>query len=91
MVFLKEWRIMMKNNLTKGLIVQFVLLILLIIFMILSLFRNVFLPYADFIAGLTFIVMAYNKRKDYSKFVTVLLILFGVLFIGLGVFNIING
>lgn len=81
----------MKNNLTKGLIIQIILVIILIVLMILSIFNNVFLPYADFVAGIIFMIMAYNKRKDYSKFMTILLILFGILFMGLGVFNIING
>jgi len=79
------------KKLSKGLILQLVLLIILIILMILSIFKQVFLPYADFVAGVIFWTMAYNKNKDYSKFMTIILILFGILFIGMGVYNIING
>ena len=79
------------KNLSKGLIIQLILLIILIILMILSIFNQVFLPYADFVAGIIFISMVINKNKDYSTFMKVMLILFGILFIGLGVSNIING
>ncbi len=81
----------MKNNLSKGLIAQISLLIILIILMFLAIFNHKFLPYADFTAGITFMVMAFNKRKDYTKIMQIILILFGLLFIGLGIFNIING
>ncbi len=81
----------MKKNLSKGLIVQMILLIVLIIFMFMTIINHIFLPFADFTAGIIFIVMAYNKRKDYSKFMQILLVLFGLLFMGLGIFNIING
>lgn len=79
------------KNLDTGLKVQLILLIILMILMVLAIFNKIFLPIADFVAGLTFGVMAYNKRESYSKFMTILMILFGVLFIGLGVYNLING
>ena len=81
----------MKNKLSKGLIVQMILLIILIILMILAIFNHIFLPYADFVAGIIFIVMSYNKKKDYSKLRRIILIIFGLLFIGLGTFNFISG
>ena len=81
----------MKNSLDKGLIIQMVLVVILIVLMILAIFNSVFLPFADFIAGVIFITMVYNKNKDYSMFMKILLILFGILFMGLGVFNIVHG
>lgn len=82
----------MKNqNMSKGLIVQLVLLIILVILMLFSIFYKEILPIADFVAGIIFMIMAYNKRNDYSKFMMVMLILFGVLFMSLGVYNFING
>lgn len=80
-----------KNQLTKGLIVQLVLLIILIILMVLSIFYKIFLPIADFVAGILFMVMAYNKKDQYKKPMLIALIIFGLLFMGFGVFNIING
>ncbi|MBR3362305.1 MAG: hypothetical protein IKG40_00080 [Bacilli bacterium] len=81
----------MKNKISKGLIVQIILLIILIIFVMLTIFNQAFLPIVDFIAGLTFFIIAYNKKNDYSKFMQIILILFGLIFISFGVFNIING
>ena len=91
MDFLKEWRSKMKNNLSKGLLIQLVLLIILIILMIVSIFHRAFLSYADFVAGITFFVMVFNKKKDYNKLKQIILIILGLLFISLGIFNIING
>ena len=82
---------MKKNQMTKGLIIQTILLIILIIFMVLSVFWKIFLPIADFIAGIMFIMMAYNKRNAYTKFTLIVFIIFGILFAGLGVYNLING
>ena len=62
------------KNLSKGLIIQLILLVILIILMVLSIFNQVFLPYADFIAGVIFITMVVNKNKDYSTFMQILLI-----------------
>ena len=82
----------MKNNqnLSKGLIAQFVLLIGLIILMFLSFKWKGLLPYADILAGIIAFVMAYNK-KDEKKYIPILLIVFGILFIFLGGYNLING
>ena len=79
------------KNLPKGLVVQLVLLIILVILMILTIINKMFLPYADFLAGVIFFVMAYNKKETYSKPMLITMIVLGVLFLGLGVFNIING
>ena len=79
-----------KQNLSKGLIIQFILLIVLIILMFLSFKWKEVLPYADLVAGVIALVMAYNKKDD-KKYIPVLLIVFGVLFIFFGVFNFING
>lgn len=75
-----------------GLMIQFGLLIVLIVLVILSFFWKTFLPIADIVAGLTFMIIAYNKRDYYDKkYMIFFFIAFGVLFIGLGVFNLING
>ena len=89
---LKEWRDnMKKKKMDKGLILQTVLLFILIACMFLSIFFKIFLAIADFIAGVMFIVIPYNRRKEYKKATLIIFILFGILFMGLGVYNLING
>ena len=82
----------MKNNqkLSKGLIIQIILLIGLIILMFLSFKWRGLLPYADILAGVIALVMAYNKKDD-KKYIPILLVVFGLLFIFLGGYNLING
>ena len=85
---------MNKQKIGKGLIVQFVLLIILIILMFLSFVWKDLLPYADLLAGTTSLVMAYNKKdelKKGKKYIPIILIVLGILFIFLGIFNFING
>ena len=68
MGFLKEWRnSVKKNKMDKGLILQTVLLFVLIVCMFLSIFWKVFLAVADFIAGIMFIVIPYNRKDEYKK------------------------
>ena len=81
---------MKKQNLSKGLLIQFILLIILIILMFLSFKWKGVLPYADLLAGVIAFVMAYNK-KDEKRYIPILLVVFGILFIFFGVFNFING
>lgn len=78
------------QNLSKGLIIQFILLIGLIILMFLSIKWKELLPYADILAGVIALVMAYNKKDD-KKYIPISLIIFGILFIFLGGYSFING
>lgn len=92
MDFLKEWKNnMKKNQMTKGLIIQTILLFVLIICMLLSIFVKIFLPIADFLAGIIFLIIAYNKKQEYPKFILIIFIILAILFMGFGIYNIING
>ena len=77
------------ENLNKGLIVQFIALLILIILVIWTFFNKNILPYADFMAGITFFVMAFNKKG--SKITGVFCVIFGILFVLMGGWNIFNG
>ena len=81
----------LKNNrkLPKGLIVQFICLIILIVLVVWALFNRAVLPYADLVAAITFFVMAFNKKE--TKGTMIALIVFGILFILMAVGGIING
>ncbi len=95
MAYSREWRNSMKSSnerISTGLMIQFCLLIVLIILVISSFIWKWLLPIADIIAGLMFFIIAYNKRDFYKKkYIILFLITFGLFFIGLGVFNFING
>ncbi len=82
---------MKKNQMTKGLIIQTILLFVLIICMLLSIFVKIFLPIADFLAGIIFLIIAYNKKQEYPKFILIIFIILAILFMGFGIYNIING
>ena len=82
---------MKKNQMTKGLIIQTILLFVLIICMLLSIFVKIFLPIADFLAGIIFLIIAYNKKQEYPKFILIVFIILAILFMGFGIYNIING
>ena len=78
-----------KKKLPKGLIVQFICLIILIILVVWALFNRAVLPYADLVAAVTFFVMAFNKKEN--KGTMIALIVFGLLFILMAVGGLING
>lgn len=78
-------------NMDKGLLAQVILLIVLIILMIISIFNKAFLGFADIVAGLLFFLMAYNKRNTFTKLIMIIFVIFGILFLLLGVYNFING
>ena len=82
---------MKKNQMTKGLIIQTILLFVLIICMLLSIFVKIFLPIADFLAGIIFLIIAYNKKQEYPKFILIVFIILAILFMGFVIYNIING
>ena len=79
------------ENLNKGLIIQFVCLLILIVLVMWTLFNNDILPYSDFMAGITFFVVAFNKWKSEKKTLPILCIIFGICFIFMGGWNIFHG
>ena len=88
---LKEWMNMKSSNenLNRGLILQFISLLVLIVLVMWTIFNKAVLPYADFVAGITFFIMAFNKKG--SKLTSTFCIIFGILFVLMGGWNIFNG
>ncbi len=81
---------MNKNKITLAL--QLILLIIGIVLLITSIFKNFLLPYSEIAIGLTLLVMAYNNDKIFKrKGFTILYIIFGLLVILNGIWSIFNG
>ena len=83
---------MQKNKMPVGLIIQLILVAILIIVLGFSFFYSFSLIYAEVIAGLALIVMAYNNKKIYNrKHLTWIYALFGVILIITAIWRIFNG
>lgn len=80
------------NQLDGGLLVQLIMVLILVVLLILSIFWKFILPYAEIVAGLALLVMAYNNKRIYNrKVLTWIYAIFGVLLILTTGWSMING
>ena len=80
---------MKSQKLSKGLIAQIISLIILMALVIWSLFNRDILPYANFVAAITFFIIAFNKKEDKRQ--SIILIAFGIVFVFMAIGGLING
>lgn len=78
------------GNLSKGLVIQSICTLILLILVCVSAFNKKLFFLADLMAGITFFVIAYNKKNS-KKYIPVLCIIFGILFIIISIWSFING
>ena len=74
-----------------GMWVQFILVLLMLVFVIMSLFDSNYMKIVTIITGLTLLVMAYNNHKIYKrKKFTLIYSTIGVIVLIMGIINLIK-
>lgn len=73
-----------------GMWVQFILVILILFFILMTLFDNKYMNIVKILTGLVLIVMAYNNHKIYKrKYFTIIYSLIGILVLTVSIINLI--
>jgi len=80
------------KQIDNGLIIQLLLVIILVIFLILSIFWNHLFLVAEILSGITLVVMGFNNQRIYKrKYLTAIYMAFGGLIFLSAIWSIIVG
>ena len=75
-----------------GLIVQLLLVFAVVILLVLTAWNEIYLKFAEIVAGLALVTMAYNNHTVYNrKYLTIIYFIFGILVIIDGIIGLVNG